>query len=127
MKQTVEEAARDYMKSEINDWHDAIYIEGQAPALERSIPQAFKAGVEWHSKQSPWISVEDKLPEEKQPVLVANYFKSARKPYYEYYMGFYRDGEWCACTCVDENGEDYILTDVTHWMPIPELPKGGAE
>jgi len=119
MNQTLEQAAKLYLSELVNrgiEWFNQTHIY-----------YAFKDGAEWQKKQSPWISVEDKLPEEKQPVLVANYFKSARKPYYEYYMGFYRDGEWCACTCVDENGEDYILTDVTHWMPIPELPKGGAE
>jgi len=118
MKQTVEEAARDYMKSEINDWHDAIYIEGQAPALERSIPQAFKAGVEWHSKQSPWISVRDRWPDAYQPVVVSTV-----------------DGI-CVTGSISDSPKFFTLRgfignistqEIKYWMPIPELPKGGVE
>ena len=58
MRQTVEEAAREYW----NSWLKSN------PNIDKtrivSLGFAFKAGAEWQAKQSPWISVEERLPEE---------------------------------------------------------------
>lgn len=57
--------------------------------------------------QSPWISVEDKLPEEHTDVIVTDGSSVAHCK--KYGDGFYTNiGKCC---------------NVTHWMPIPELPK----
>ena len=61
---------------------------------------------------SPWISVEDRLPEDSGTYLV---YKRLRKSAFAV-VGFYRD----------EDGPDEMWiapTHITHWMPIPELPK----
>lgn len=50
MKQTLEEAKREYIEK---------YVSRNEYA---SFGAAFEAGAEWHKKQSPWISVTDKLP-----------------------------------------------------------------
>lgn len=63
MKQTVEEAA----KEAAEDCYECQYDN----SLEmRLVKEAFRQGAEWQSKQSPWISVKERLPEEEQKVFV---------------------------------------------------------
>ena len=62
-----------------------------------------------------WISVKDRLPEEKVNCIV-------------YYQHAYRDndGYWAIGFCFYD-GEKFridLLYKVTHWMPLPEPPKG---
>lgn len=61
-----------------------------------------------------WISVEDSLPENKHVVLVYNKWN-----------------EMAVCK-MDKNVNNFIfmlndtslqIKDVTHWMPLPELPE----
>lgn len=59
-KQTVEEAAIESCvidRSIYNDEYQPYYLDG------------FKDGAEWQSKQSPWISVKERLPENNTVVL----------------------------------------------------------
>ena len=62
-----------------------------------------------------WSSVEDRFPEEKANCIV-------------YYQHAYcdNDGYWEIGICY-YNGEKFKLNPaykVTHWMPLPNLPKG---
>lgn len=59
MKQTVEEAARDY-----------AYKNWAGGGFECASNDSFISGADWQAKQSPWISVEDRLPEENKEYLV---------------------------------------------------------
>ena len=61
-------------------------------------------------KQSEWISVEERLPEESAWYLVniINHFGLDVVTFTHYTKGF-----------------GWGVTDVTHWMPLPEAPKGG--
>jgi hypothetical protein len=63
-----------------------------------------------------WISVEERLPEEKQSVLV--HYVDGWMP-----IAFLLDGKWY------QSGGETSWLSVTHWMPLPEPPKmdGGAE
>lgn len=58
-----------------------------------------------------WIAVGDRLPDDDTVVLVA--CPDASEPVW---LGFYSENEW-----VDP---EYfrIIINVTHWMPLPELP-----
>lgn len=57
MKQTVEEVAWEAAE----DCYECHYDD----SLEmRLVKEAFRQGAEWQSKQSPWISVKERLPEE---------------------------------------------------------------
>lgn len=61
-----------------------------------------------------WISVKDRLPEEKVNCIV--HFKHA-------YCD--NDGYWAIGTCFYDGNkfQMYWSYKVTHWMPIPEPPK----
>lgn len=58
MKQTLEEAKREYIEK---------YVSRNEYA---SFGAAFEAGAEWHKKQSPWVSVKERLPEENTGVFL---------------------------------------------------------
>ena len=53
MKQTLEEAVKSMAYDKMPDW-------GGLPAVAKKY---FIKGAEWQSKQSPWISVKERLPE----------------------------------------------------------------
>lgn len=65
MKQTLEEAAMQELMSSY-----AIVVEGELAYQRQAMLNMFKKGAEWQSRQSPWISVEERLPEEEQKVFV---------------------------------------------------------
>lgn len=73
----------------------------------------FIAGAEWQLQQSPWISVEERMPEDNQLVLTSS--------------GIYGTKllVWNECHNVwnYEDGDDvYCERDkIDAWMPIPEL------
>jgi hypothetical protein len=85
----------------------------------------------WQSEQPQWISVKDKLPENDEDVLVFAKGKNsgANRVVITYiadsfYFGGtqikYSDGpQW-------NSPWQYFLEDyeITHWMPLPEPPKG---
>ena len=66
---------------------------------------------------SEWISVKDKLPLNSKNILI--YSKDWGVGY-----GWYTAGQgWYYCY---HDGDGFIYTsgnDITHWMPLPELPK----
>lgn len=68
MKQTVEEVAYDYATNKTKFRKDVLkevdadtYVSRHADSMED-----FQCGAEWQSKQSPWINVKERLPEEEQ-------------------------------------------------------------
>ena len=74
--------------------------------------QGFIAGAEWQAKQSPWISVEERLPENQDIVLVRGEYGGKATAYlHGKDSGFIVYGE-----------DAYkVFGEVTHWMPIPDL------
>ena len=102
MKQTVEEAEKEYCDKNYpySDLNIRLMVEN-----------AFEAGADWQSKQSPWISVEERLPESNITVLT--------KGAYGYLICFLSNlGEWETGANVNEE-----RLGITHWMPIPSLDK----
>ena len=101
--QTVEEAAHDAALFEdycYNEDLQPYYIEG------------FKRGAEWQAKQSTWVSVEERLPENQDIVLVRDEYGGKATAYlHGKDSGFIIYGE-----------DAYkVFGEVTHWMPIPDL------
>lgn len=111
MKQTVEEAA----KEAAEDCYECQYDN----SLEmRLVKEAFEEGVKWQSKQSPWISVKERLPEPNKLVLcrmvsngaiVSGYIvvSTGRSPYVATDGGF--------------EFEDWNDYECDMWMPIPSF------
>lgn len=60
-----------------------------------------------------WISVEDELPKNKELVFITD-GEYTDTGFYEYTFD-----EWQPC--------EKWLGDITHWMPLPQAPKGGEK
>lgn len=109
MKQTVKEAA----KENILFNHRTVDRTLIGKDLAKFGEMNFVQGAEWQSKQSPWISVKERLPEPNKEVLLYD-----KNPLRHYVIGWlrkdkgYNKGMWAL-----SNGwiED---KDITHWMPI---------
>lgn len=69
MKQTVEEAAKEYAELIVKPQEMYLSFEG-VYSLKEDLFNSFSAGAEWQAKQSPWISVKERLPEEEQKIFV---------------------------------------------------------
>jgi hypothetical protein len=71
---------------------------------------------------SKWISVKDRLPDTAERVLVCKtWLGRVYKPEYGYYQDFpNQKGCWYVLT---EEGY-FPQREVTHWMPLPQHPKG---
>lgn len=99
MKQTVEEAAREYS----NDCRN------RQRHCEPYCIVDFIYGAEWQSKQSPWISVNERLPENNTVVLT-------RGAYGFLICQLSSLGEWETGANVNKE-----RLGITHWMPIPSF------
>ena len=105
-KQTVEDAA----KEAAEDCYECQYDD----SLEmRSVKEAFRQGAEWQSKQSPWISVKERLPEENQKVFVLVMW---------YGIPCIQEEKFCRSSNLDTK-ERWIHRNsiVLAWMPIPSF------
>jgi hypothetical protein len=96
MKQTLEEASQKGAEG-YNIVRQTIYKSG------------FKSGAEWQAKQSPWISVEERLPENNTVVLT-------RGAYGFLICQLSSLGEWETGANVNKE-----RLGITHWMPIPSF------
>ena len=99
-RQTVEEAAHLFAESRSSGSAFPAYYQG------------FIAGAEWQAKHSTWISVEERLPENQDIVLVRGEYGGKATAYlHGKDSGFIVYGE-----------DAYkVFGEVTHWMPIPDL------
>lgn len=105
MKQTLEEAARENIL--FNHRTADRTLSGKNLAQFGEIN--FIQGAEWHAKQSPWISVEDRLPEANTMVLT--------KGAYGFLICYLSTlGEWETGANVNEE-----RLGITHWMSIPSF------
>jgi len=103
MKQTVEEAAKEY--------YERYKIHLAKDIFRPRIIDVFKSGAEWQAKQSPWISVEDKQPSLNQKVIVYNGK--------QVYISHRTEKDYAK----DTNFFLYGLQtyNVVAWMPIPSF------
>ena len=109
MGQAVEEAAKLFAdRCRINNFQSLL----DYPYDDIDMINAFKAGAEWQAKQSPWISVKERLPENQDIVLVRGEYGGKATAYlHGKDSGFIVYGE-----------DAYkVFGEVTHWMPIPDL------
>ena len=115
MKQTVEEAANDYLNRilestdfELN-FEENNYASGARDAILDVTERAFVSGAARQAKQSTWISVDEQLP-------IANTVVLTKGAYGHLICYLSTLGEWET----NANVNDERLA-ITHWMSIPEL------
>lgn len=122
MKQTVEKAASAYLQKilestdfEVN-FEEDNYDAGSRDAVFDVTERAFIAGAEWQSKQSPWISVKERLPEEGQRVVFILEWRGIHRGYF---AGLYKKRKWET----EERVYDTISFHgiVIYYMPIPSF------
>ena len=106
MKQTVEKEAISFAnKCRIANIKGGL----DYPYDELDMRNAFEEGAKWQSKQSPWISAKERLPESNITVLT--------KGAYGYLICFLSNlGEWETGANINEE-----RLGITHWMPIPSF------
>lgn len=63
-----------------------------------------------------WIPVTEQLPNPKDLVLVCNEFGGVHYGYFESNKQWYTANNWLADAWT-------VMSNVTHWMPLPEPPK----
>lgn len=110
MKQTLEEAAYDYATNKTKFRKEVLkevdpdnYVSRKSDCMED-----FQCGAKWHAKQSPWISVEERLPEtnDGQSLYEVIVVTSDRR----------------FLVVINTEVEHLVgLLGVTHWMPIPSF------
>ena len=108
MKQTVEEAAREYS----NDCRN------RQRHCEPYCIVDFISGSEWQSKQSPWISVKERLPDESEFVLCRMVSNEAIVGGYIFVSP---DGLPCVATLPNFEFDDYGGYVCDMWMPMPKF------
>lgn len=114
MKQSIEEAAREEL---IHSYANIYNGNGIFEYGQDAMFNMFLKGAEWQSEQSPWISVEERLPEDNTGVFFVVEWKDLHKGYF---VGLYNgNGQW-------ESDHRIFLPDsslgrITHWMPIPKF------
>ena len=94
----------------------------QCPRTTCVICKATKMYNAGYRKQSEWISVDERLPEPNTHVLIYVFFHNQ----WQIVKGWH---SYCDKKFHIANNDYPSLTDVpvTHWMPLPEVPKGGEE
>lgn len=124
-KQTVEEAARDAIHAHYNcngeypcgDRDYCKYCNGHNTAFDCNecgadeFKEGFIAGDGWRSRLSPWININERLPENKDEVLVLSRMNRSGK--YFVSEDSYDGKEWSVSSTMH-------YTRVA-WMPIPSF------
>lgn len=79
----------------------------------------FRKGAEWHARQPLWISVEERLPEDFQKVLILRTYigaKSRERKYEVFTETFFKEYGFKICE-TRKNLKEKVLA----WMPIPSF------
>lgn len=104
--QTVEEAAHLFAESRSSGSAFPAYYHG------------FIAGAEWQAKQSPWVSVKERLPKENEMVLCRMVSNGA---IVSGYIVVEAGKPPRVATSGNFEFEDYRDYECDMWMPIPDL------
>lgn len=105
-------------QSKFKTFDDAGTLSGFTNGMHKQSYESFITGAEWQSKQSPWISVKERLPEDTNEKLVALVDGTIRIAHYD--EDYNEDMEyhfWYDCAA----SESYHRDDVIYWMPIPSF------
>lgn len=120
MKQTLEEAA--IQEAAMNNSNN---VYGGKMYSSKMMIKMFKAGAEWKAKQSPWISVKERLPDDNENIIIMCEHGAI-------FNGTYCNGVWL---CMDGYIHDTFRSEPIYssmvsipplwkpvaWMPIPKF------
>ena len=118
MEQTVEEAAMDFANYESNNLDKLPFKVKNVVDYDNGLTRGFKAGAEWQAKQSPWISVKERLPEQNELVLCRMVSNEAIVSGFIIPMP---SGRPRVVTLPDFEFEDYGDYVCDMWTPIPSF------
>lgn len=127
MKQTLESAAINELFFSYACTSRSLSFEGLVYDRNAML-NMFRKGAEWHAKQSPWISVEERLPNKGQRVLVGflYYYKyddreAESRKHIDVFT--YENGIWTTDSDISYLGKSVEKDDikVICWMPIPSF------
>lgn len=122
-REEIRDASKDYVNYLLDkqEYHNEDYT-------EYDIQQAFEKGAQWadENPQSPWIDVKEKLPYNNSNFIHFGFtnrvlVRNKNRDLFVAYMKKNKDNKWIWCNDIDDNFD--LLSCVTHWMPIPKLPK----
>jgi hypothetical protein len=111
MRQTIEEAAKEYLSQ--LPWEEGDKLAYHI--CEFDFKAGFKSGAEWQAKQSPWVSVKDRLPPSGEEVLLFD-INSIR----HLVLGWLRENKGYNKSMWALSNGHVDDEDITHWMIIPE-------
>ena len=108
------ETTKDMTAVEILNYYRNLYY-AEPQVTERGIvANAINDYFKQTANKSGWISVDERLPERMKPVLVC-------------IKGYLKKPIMVVSEMLEENGARWSACagfTVTHWMPLPEPPKG---
>lgn len=113
MKQTVEEAAINEL---FFSYACTPRTDVQHPSFDglvydkNAMLNMFKAGAEWQAKQSPWISVKERLPEYNKKVIVLHGDECFISLMYNFGFDCWAVG--------DDQNNDLLVSENDFWLPI---------
>nr|DAE01181.1 MAG TPA: Protein of unknown function (DUF551) [Siphoviridae sp. ctZE52] len=119
-RQTVEEAAKDYAIGKTFFRKNVLKeVDADDYVLRKdNCREDFKAGAEWQAKQSPWVSIKERLPKENEMVLCRMVSNGA---IVSGYIVVEAGKPPRVATPGNFEFEDYGDYECDMWMPIPDL------
>lgn len=90
------------------------------PKLKEEVIDDAKAVMKLIEKSNGWVKVTDRMPPVGSRLLVVHnvWLSNVDESLVVEMMVLRPEGDW-----MDEEGERYVYECVTHWQPIPLLPK----
>lgn len=120
MKQTVEEAAKECRRTTAQSmgvyaqYHSIDECPNHGITYDEIAEAAFIKGAEWQSKQSPWISVKERLPKYNIEVIIYHEYR-----FYVGFMYYSMKSNWWRVN--EDERTDMIVSEDDFWMPVPSF------
>ena len=117
---TIEEKAQAYAERKFQEIAE-LYQTAPWPEFRAKLAEIYLAGAT-EALASQWRDPKKDLPELDQPILIREYYRSARSGRYVNHVveDLFVDVNLFSHL---ERVNRHLSYRVTHWMPIPELPK----
>lgn len=114
MRQTVEEAKMNFANYESNILDKLPFKVKNVVDYDNGLTRGFKAGAEWQAKQSPWISVKERLPEYNNEVIIYHEYR-----FHVGFMYYSMKSNWWRVS--EDERTDIIVSEDDSWTPIPSF------